>query len=70
MCMASTYVYNYAKQKHPGCKKCEAKKQHYKCVHMQPKALISTKAKKLFIKNPLCCLNSLWCSNVFNFSQL
>ena len=34
-----------------GVKKCEAKKkQHYKWVHMQQKALISTKAKKLFTK--------------------
>ena len=29
-----------AKQKHPGCKKCEAKKkQHCKWVHMRQKAL-------------------------------
>ena len=32
---------------------------HCKWVHMQPKALISTEAKKLFIKNPLSYLNDI-----------
>ena len=47
--------YSYAKQKHPGCKKCKAKqKQHCNWVQILHKSLISTKIKKLFsIETPL-----------------
>ena len=57
----------YVKQKHPGCKKCKAKKkQHCKWVHMQQKALISTEAKKLFTE----ILLAIWMTIVYSvFSQ-
>ena len=51
--LTGTYVAMYivlaTKQKHLGCKKCEAnQKQH--CKQVRPKTLISVEAKKLLIK--------------------
>ena len=48
--MINSYVYLYAKQKQPGCKKCEAnQEQHCSYSYKQPKSLISGKAKKILL---------------------
>ena len=47
--MTRFLCYAYAKQKHAGCKMCEAN-QKQQCKYVRPKTLISAEAKKLLIK--------------------
>ena len=54
------YVIQYAKQKHPGCKKSARPiRSSIANRYVRPKTLISVEAKKLLIKNLFNYLNDI-----------